>query len=85
MTRHIINPQVVSTFFNQKVITPLGTGMAFGIFHLKDAHQESVGQRVVVRLKVDETTRPHLAKANCLTPRATASAVFTFGLDEVEV
>jgi hypothetical protein len=85
MKRYIVNPQTIPTLFNQNVITPLGTGVAFGIFHLKDAGQESVGQRVVVRLKVDDEIRPHLAKANCLTPRATATAVFTFGLDEVEV
>lgn len=84
MTRHIINPQVVSSFFNQQVTTPLGTGTAFGLFHLKETGQESIGQRVVVRLPVDETTRPHLTRENCMTPRATASAVFTFAVEEVE-
>lgn len=84
MSRHIVNPQVVNTFFNRKVVTPLGKGVAFGIFRLKDASQESIGERVVVRLNVDDVTRPHLGASHCLTPRATSSAVFTFEASEVE-
>lgn len=85
MSRHIIDPQVVSMFFNRKVITPLGMGTAFGIFRLKERNQESVGERVVVRLAVDEQTRPHMGGAHCLTPRAANSVLFTFDVSEVEV
>lgn len=85
MSRHIVNPQVVSTFFNREVTTPLGTGIAFGVFRLKDRNQESVGGCVVVRLAVDENTRPHLSAAHCLTPHANESAVFMFDPSEVEV
>jgi hypothetical protein len=64
-------------------MTPLGMGVAFGIFHLKDAHQESIGERVVVRLPVDEKTREHLSSSNCLTHKAKESALFTFPVSEI--
>ena len=85
MTRHILNPHLVHSVFNQLVKTPLGEGRAFGVFHLKDANRESVGQRVVVRLPVDDVTRPHLKAENCLTQKAETTAVFTFDINDVEV
>lgn len=85
MTRHIIDPQNIRGFFNQNVQTPLGEGRAFGLFQLKDAGQESIGQRIVVRLPVDEKTRPHLRDENCLTPYAESTAIFTFPHEEVTV
>ena len=83
--RHILNPHVVPSLFNVVVLTPLGVGRSFGTFVMKDAGQESIGQRVVVRLPVDDVTRPRLKDGNCLTQNAVASALFTFELDEVEV
>jgi len=85
MTRHIVNPHLISSFFNQMVQTPLGEGRAFGLFHLKDAGQESIGQRVVVRLPVNDVTRPHLKEESCLTQKAEHSAVFIFDIEEVMV
>lgn len=84
MSRHIVNPQVVSTFFNRTVKTPIGSGVAFGVFRLKDRNEESIGERIVVSLPVDEMTRPHLNAAHCLTPHANEQALFTFDAADVE-
>jgi len=83
MTRHIVNPQNIHSFCNQFVQTPLGEGRSFGLFQLKDAKQEGIGERVLVRLPVNDMTRPHLKASNCLTPNANHSALFTFDMEEV--
>lgn len=82
--RYIVDPQVIGGWFNQMVTTPLGKGRAFGQFLLKNAAQEGIEQRVVVRLPVNDVTRPRLMDENCLTKRAEKTAVFTFAVHEVE-
>lgn len=83
MRRHIVNPQNIVGYFNKIVQTPLGEGMAFGLFQLRTEKQEGISHQIVVRLPVNEATRPHLRDDNCLTPYANKSAIFTFDHEQV--
>ncbi len=70
---------------NTKVKTPLGEGMIQGAFAIQDTHGGKVVQGALVRLPVNDTTRPHLNKSNCVTPRASSSGVWVFKEGELSL
>ena len=70
---------------NEKVETPLGPGIAQApAFSIQDAHGNDVAQGVLVRLPINETTRPHLNKSNCLTPHANISGLWVFQVGQLK-
>lgn len=75
MSRHLLNAQEIRGL-HQKVRTPLGEGTSQGAYEIKQGAERVRG--MLVRLPVNDVTRPHLGSANCLTPRATRTALFTF-------
>jgi len=83
MTTHIINPQNITGMLNRKMSTPLGDGIVFGHFQLKDAGVEGIATRVLVRLPVNDVTREHLRDSNCVTPRAEKNGLWVFPVSEV--
>lgn len=68
---------------NTKVKTPIGEGMIQGAFAVQDGHGGNVVQGALVRLPINDSTRPHLNKSNCVTPRASLSGVWVFGISEL--
>lgn len=60
---------------NQKVKTPIGEGVFDGWWGSKD--------QAIVRLPVNQETETHLHDENCLTPRATRQALFSFPTSEL--
>jgi hypothetical protein len=62
---------------NMKVSTPIGMGIIQGAFAVM-AGNEAVVNGVMVRLPIDDATRPQLAQSNCLTPHASLSGVWVF-------
>ena len=70
---------------NQKVSTPLGAGTVQGPFAVNDANGESIVKGVLVRLPVNDQTKPHLKKSNCITPKASLSALFVFQEEQLTV
>ena len=67
---------------NQKVKTPIGAGIIQGAFEVRSGEDGVTG--VLVRLPIDEQTRPYLRKSNCVTPRAQVSGLWVFQESEVE-
>lgn len=63
---------------NSKVTTPLGEGVVQGAYAVTDAQDEPIIKGAAVRLPVNEETRKHLNKSNCLTPHAMLSGVWVF-------
>ena len=63
---------------NTKVKTPLGVGISQGHF----SNLEEINT-VLVRLPINETTKPELIKSNCMTPRAVGSGLWIFSENEV--
>lgn len=61
---------------NTKVITPLGEGIVQGRFEVKAGADAVTG--VLVRLPINDETRRHLKRSNCMTPRAAVSGLWVF-------
>lgn len=69
---------------NSTVKTPLGEGIAQApAFSIRDGHDNDVATAVLVRLPINDATRPHLNKSNCLTPHATLSGLWVFQVKEL--
>lgn len=68
---------------NQKVSTPLGQGVAQGLFAVLAESGPVVGG-VIVRLPINDETRRELSKSNCLTPRAQLSGLWVFDLKDLK-
>ena len=68
---------------NTKVNTPIGAGMVQGAFAVQSAHGENVVNGVLVRLPVNDATRPTMKQSNCLTPKAMTSGLWVFKEEEV--
>ena len=68
---------------NQKVRTPLGEGIAQGLFAVT-SEAGFVASGVIVRLPVDEVTRRELRKSNCITPRAQVSGLWVFDVKDLK-
>lgn len=67
---------------NTKVKTPLGEGVSQGPFEIRQGEESVRG--VLVRLPVNDVTRVYLNQSHCLTPRASASALFAFREAELQ-
>lgn len=65
----------------QKVDTPLGRGIVQGRYALTDGNGAVVEVRQLVRIVINDETVQHLSDGNCLTPKATSSALFTFPME----
>lgn len=63
---------------NTKVSTPLGEGMVQAPFAIKSAQGDDIVHGLLVRLPINENTRLHLNKSNCITPYATISGLWVF-------
>jgi len=63
---------------NQKVSTPLGEGVVQAPFAIQSDQGENIVRGALVRLPINESTRAHLNKTNCLTPHATLSGLWVF-------
>ena len=63
-----------------KVRTPLGIG-TFQLARFQAGRDKTF--RYIVRLPVDEVTRPHLGEPNCLTKGAKLTALFYFTAAEL--
>jgi len=71
---------------NTIVETPMGEGVAQApAFSIRDGYGNDVVQGVLVRLPVNDTTRAHLNKSNCLTPHAIMSGLWVFQVKELSV
>jgi len=67
-----------------KVETPIGAGIAQApAFTVRDGHGNDVVQGVLVRLPINDTTRLHMNKSNCLTPHASHSGLWVFQVKEL--
>jgi hypothetical protein len=66
---------------NSRVRTPLGVGIVQGAFTVTAGNDAVVG--VLVRLPINETTRPCLSQSNCMTPRAEISGLWVFEAKEL--
>jgi len=60
---------------NSKVKTPMGEGIVQGALSMLD-ERSLRSARVIIRLPVNDETRPHLGES--LTPRASASGLWVF-------
>lgn len=69
---------------NMKIKTPLGEGTMQAPFAVKDAQGEHVVRGALVRLPINDVTRPHLNKSNCLTPHAQISGLWVFQESELQ-
>jgi hypothetical protein len=67
---------------NSKIKTPIGEGISQGPFVVRNDQGEIITRAVLVRLPLNDQTRPHLSEANCRTPRAHRSALFVFPMSE---
>ena len=63
---------------NMQIETPLGPGVIDGRFMVLDGEGRLVTTGISVRLPVNEITKPHLHKSNCMTPAAVLSGVWVF-------
>lgn len=63
---------------NTKVVTPLGSGVVQGPYTVRDGAGETVVRAVLVRLPVNDMTRPALNRSNCVTPNANESGLWVF-------
>ena len=63
---------------NQTVQTPLGVGVA----QSATIHVAGVVKHLI-RLLINEQTKPHLKDSNCITPRAEHSGLWVFTEDEL--
>lgn len=68
---------------NMKIKTPLGEGTMQAPFAVKDAAGNDVVRGALVRLPINDATRPHLNKSNCITPHATLSGLWVFQESEL--
>lgn len=69
---------------NTKVKTSMGEGIAQApAFSIRDGHGNDIVQGVLVRLPINDATRPHLNKSNCLTPHAVLSGLWVFQVQEL--
>ena len=66
---------------NERIHTPLGLGVVQG--QLSTVNPKDETARVIVRVKLTESIRARLADANCLTPRAQISGLWTFTPQEL--
>lgn len=80
--KHVVEPNTISGF-NMPVKTPLGMGRSLGRFLIKTAHEEGIAKGVLVRLPVNDDTRPHLNRSNCITPKAVKSGLWVFPESEL--
>jgi hypothetical protein len=69
---------------NQSVITPIGAGVAQGTYAITDASGQPIVKGALVRLQIDDTTRPQLNKSNCITPHAKLSGLWVFQESELK-
>lgn len=69
---------------NTKVKTPLGEGMVQGAFAIK-ANGEDVVQGALVCLPINDITRPHLNRSNCITPHARLSGLWVFQIKDLSI
>jgi len=69
---------------NQNVVTPIGKGIVQGAFAVQDALGGLVVNGVIVRVPVNDETRSHLVRSNCLTPMAKHSALYVFEIKELK-
>lgn len=69
---------------NSRVKTQFGDGVVQGPFVIRDAGNAEVARGVLVRLPINETTRPHMIAANCLTPRANYNGLWVFRESEIQ-
>lgn len=67
---------------NQKVCTPLGTGLVNGFYEIFE-NNGGVEHRVLVRIQVTDQNRGELKNDFCMTPHAVFSAVWSFAPAEV--
>jgi hypothetical protein len=69
---------------NTTVKTPLGDGIAQApAFSIRDGQGNDIVQGVLVRLPINDATRSHMKKSNCLTPQATLSGLWVFQVKEL--
>lgn len=69
---------------NQKVVTPIGEGIAQGSFHITDGSGNLIAAGVGVRLPVNDVTKKQMNKSHCLTPRANVSGIWVFAESELK-
>jgi len=69
---------------NTRVSTPYGVGYVHAPFAVQNDKGETVVRGVLVRLPIDDTTRKHLNRSNCVTPRATLSGLWVFQESELK-
>ena len=67
---------------NQLVNTPIGQGRLQGPF-TDSIMAPGDREAVLVRLPINEQTREYLKQSNCLTPRATQSGLWVFGVEDL--
>ena len=60
---------------NQKTQTPIGAGIIQGAWE---------GSRLLIRLPVNDQTRPYLTQQNCQTPAASVSGLWVFEVGELK-
>lgn len=70
--------------FNQPVNTPLGRGVTQGAFMATGGQNELVAHGIIVRLAINDVTKPTMNQSNCLTPHATLSGLWVFGQGDVQ-
>lgn len=71
---------------NSTVETPMGKGIAQApAFSIRDGQGNDIVQGVLVRLPINDATRQHLNKSNCLTPHAVQSGLWVFQVKELSV
>lgn len=70
---------------NTNVKTPLGEGKVYGAYSIKSSSGEDIVQGALVRMPVNETTRQHLNRSNCVTPHAILNGLWVFQLKDLEV
>lgn len=73
-----------ATMMNAKVNTPLGKGIEQGRFVILDGHSELAAVGVLVRLPINDLTRPQMNKSNCITPHARSSGLWVFQGSQVK-
>lgn len=66
---------------NSKVRTPLGEGVVQGGWAVRQT--EEIVRAVLVRIPLTDEIRKRLNDSNCMTPHATATALFVFRASEV--
>lgn len=69
---------------NLKVSTPLGSGIVQGPYAVRDGNGDLIGKALLVRLPINDMTRPELNRSNCVTPMAKTSGLWVFAESEVK-